>query len=97
MAAITELQQTLLTLASTHAGTIMSGYTHSQHAQPITYGHYLLAYVEMFQRDYERLNLIKSIRISCHLGQQPWQGQPFQLIVNLLQRNLALRTFIIIR
>nr|MWN21463.1 hypothetical protein [Leuconostoc lactis] len=48
------IERTLLTLASTHAGTIMSGYTHLQHAQPITYGHYLLAYVEMFQRDYER-------------------------------------------
>lgn len=54
-AGISDLQHVLVTLADKHAGTIMPGYTHMQHAQPITYGHYLLAYFEMFQRDYERV------------------------------------------
>ena len=49
------LQHALLGLADAHAGTIMPGYTHLQVAQPVTFGHHLLAYVEMFARDAERL------------------------------------------
>ena len=50
-----ELLQTLVRLAEKYAETIMPGYTHLQIAQPITLGHHLLAYVEMFKRDVERL------------------------------------------
>ena len=42
--------------AEEHAGTIMPGYTHLQRAQPITFGHHLLAYAEMFLRDIGRLD-----------------------------------------
>ena len=49
------LQRVFLRLAQRHAGTIMPGYTHLQRAQPVTLGHHLLAYVEMLQRDRERL------------------------------------------
>lgn len=49
------LQKTLVQKADQHVTTIMPGYTHLQHAQPISYAHYLLAYYNMFQRDYERL------------------------------------------
>ncbi|HEB75739.1 MAG TPA: argininosuccinate lyase [Nitrospirae bacterium] len=49
------LQRVFLRLAQRHAGTIMPGYTHLQRAQPVTLGHHLLAYVEMLQRDKERL------------------------------------------
>ena len=45
---------TLADLAEEHADTVMPGYTHLQRAQPITYGHYLMAYAMMFQRDMER-------------------------------------------
>lgn len=51
---LTTLQNTLATLAEKHAATIMPGYTHMQSAQPVTLGHHLLAWNEMFQRDYER-------------------------------------------
>jgi argininosuccinate lyase len=51
---LTTLQNTLTTLADQHAATIMPGYTHMQSAQPVTLGHHLLAWNEMFQRDYER-------------------------------------------
>ena len=37
-----------------HQTTLMPGFTHLQHAQPITYAHYLMAYWQMFKRDYER-------------------------------------------
>jgi argininosuccinate lyase len=49
------LQAALLDLASTHAETILPGFTHLQVAQPITFGHHLLAWFEMLQRDRERL------------------------------------------
>ncbi len=50
------LENTLLTLAESNSGTVMPGYTHLQKAQPITLAHHLMAYVEMFLRDIERLN-----------------------------------------
>tara|TARA_B100001564_G_C20637599_1_gene670474 strand:- start:197 stop:1612 length:1416 start_codon:yes stop_codon:yes gene_type:complete len=50
-----ELQTALLDKAQTYADTIMPGYTHLQVAQPVTFGHHLLAYVEMFGRDRSRI------------------------------------------
>jgi argininosuccinate lyase len=50
-----DLQIALLQLAEQHAGTIMPGFTHMQVAQPVTFGHHMLAYVEMFSRDAERM------------------------------------------
>ncbi|MDC6684443.1 argininosuccinate lyase, partial [Leclercia adecarboxylata] len=52
---ITRLQQGLLGLAEAEADTIMPGFTHLQTAQPVTFGHHLLAWFEMLSRDYERL------------------------------------------
>lgn len=49
------VQRALVDLALTHVATILPGFTHLQVAQPITFGHHLLAYVEMFGRDTERL------------------------------------------
>ena len=48
------VQIALVDLADKHASDVMPGYTHLQRAQPVTVGHYLLAFVEMLQRDYER-------------------------------------------
>ena len=52
---ITGLQQALLNLAEQEADTIMPGFTHLQAAQPVTFGHHLMAWYEMLQRDYGRL------------------------------------------
>ncbi len=52
---VIDLQRTLLDLAKQHTRTIMPSYTHLQKAQPITFAHHLMAYVEMFKRDKERL------------------------------------------
>src|SRR5690349_542830 len=49
------LQRSLVNLAERHADTIMPGFTHLQVAQPVTFGHHLMAYVEMAARDEERL------------------------------------------
>jgi argininosuccinate lyase len=49
------VQASLVDQAARHAATVMPGFTHLQVAQPVTFGHHLLAYVEMFERDRERL------------------------------------------
>ncbi|HZR70843.1 MAG TPA: argininosuccinate lyase [Burkholderiales bacterium] len=54
-AALVELQSALLDQAERHAGVIMPGFTHLQVAQPVTFGHHLLAYFEMLERDRARL------------------------------------------
>ena len=51
---ISRLQQGLLELAEREADTIMPGFTHLQTAQPVTFGHHLMAWFEMLSRDYER-------------------------------------------
>lgn len=52
---LTRLQKGLIALATAEAETILPGFTHLQTAQPVTFGHHLLAWNEMLQRDYERL------------------------------------------
>ncbi|MDH4764549.1 argininosuccinate lyase [Pseudomonas oryzihabitans] len=52
---LNRLQEGLLQLAETEADTIMPGFTHLQTAQPVTFGHHLLAWFEMLSRDHERL------------------------------------------
>ncbi len=54
IAGIRALQTSLLDLADQHAATIMPGFTHLQVAQPVTFGHHLMAYFEMLNRDAER-------------------------------------------
>lgn len=54
MGSINSLRQTLLEIANSHIGTVMPGYTHLQHAQPITLAHYLLATIQGLERDLER-------------------------------------------
>ena len=52
---LTRLQRGMIELAATETNTIMPGFTHLQTAQPVTFGHHLLAWNEMLERDYSRL------------------------------------------
>lgn len=52
---LTRLQQGILSLAERHTDTIMPGFTHLQTAQPVTFGHHLMAWYEMLERDHGRL------------------------------------------
>ena len=52
---LTRLQRGMIELAASEANTIMPGFTHLQTAQPVTFGHHLLAWNEMLERDYSRL------------------------------------------
>ncbi|MCB1675984.1 MAG: argininosuccinate lyase, partial [Halioglobus sp.] len=54
-AQLTRLQRGTIELAAQHSATVMPGFTHLQSAQPVTFGHHLLAWNEMLQRDYSRL------------------------------------------
>src|SRR5260221_14595908 len=54
------LERARLARASRHAALLMPGFTHLQVAQPVTFGHHLLAYVEMLERDRERLSQCRS-------------------------------------
>ncbi|CAK1252138.1 Argininosuccinate lyase (ArgH) [Fructobacillus tropaeoli] len=87
--AITELQQTLLDLAQKHADVIMPGYTHMQHAQPISYGHYLLAYFEMFQRDFERFEFNEKHTNMLPLGAAALAGTTFPIDRQLVADELG--------
>lgn len=53
---LNQLGETLIKKAEQHTDTIMPGYTHLQRAQPVLFAHHMLAYVEMFFRDYERFS-----------------------------------------
>jgi argininosuccinate lyase len=55
-ALLADYQRALAEKALQHAGTVMPGFTHLQSAQPVTFGHHLLAYVEMTARDRDRFN-----------------------------------------
>jgi argininosuccinate lyase len=56
LALVRNCKYALLDLAEKHADTVMPGFTHLQVAQPVTFGHHMLAYFEMLSRDAERLN-----------------------------------------
>jgi argininosuccinate lyase len=76
---LNRLQQGLLDLAEREADTIMPGFTHLQTAQPVTFGHHLLAWFEMLQRDYGRLqDCLKRINI-LPLGAAALAGTTFPI------------------
>lgn len=71
------LRGKLATLALEHADTIMPGFTHLQVAQPVTFGHHLLAYAEMFGRDIERLQDCRKRVNRMPLGSAALAGTSF--------------------
>ena len=74
-----KLQAELVDKAAENVETIMPGYTHMQHAQPISYGHYLMAYFQMFQRDVERFEFNQQHTDLSHLGAAALAGTTFQI------------------
>jgi len=76
---IRKLQAVLIDKAEAHADTIMPGFTHLQAAQPVTFGHHLLAYVEMFGRDRSRLTDARKRLNECPLGAGALAGTSFPI------------------
>ena len=79
LALIKRLQQALLKLAEAHADTVMPGYTHLQVAQPVSLGHHLMAYFEMFARDAGRLADCRRRVNRLPLGAAALAGTPFPI------------------
>ena len=79
MGQIEDLQRALAEKAAAHADTIMPGFTHLQSAQPVTFGHHCLAYVEMFARDHGRFADARKRLNECPLGTAALAGTSFPI------------------
>jgi argininosuccinate lyase len=76
---LAEMQRALVELAAKHSDTVMPGYTHMQVAQPVSFAHHLLAYVEMFARDADRLADVRQRVNLLPLGAAALAGTSFPL------------------
>jgi argininosuccinate lyase len=74
-----QMQSALVELAAQHAHTVMPGFTHMQVAQPVSFAHHLLAYVEMFARDAERLADVRKRVNQLPLGAAALAGTSYPL------------------
>ncbi len=73
------LIKTLVDIASQHTDTLIPGYTHLQHAQPINFGFHLMAYANMFKRDYDRFASSYERNNFCPLGSAALAGTPHNI------------------
>ncbi len=78
-AQITDVMRAMADRAAAHAGEPMPGFTHLQTAQPVTFGHHLLAYVEMLDRDRGRLADCRRRLNECPLGSAALAGTSFPI------------------
>ena len=88
-AALRELRRVLLDQAENHADAVMPGFTHLQVAQPVTFGHHLLAYFEMFTRDDERLADCRRRVNRLPLGAAALAGTSFPIDRERVARELG--------
>ncbi len=89
VALLRALQHTLATLALREAATLMPGFTHLQVAQPVTFGHHLLAYAEMFARDEERMLDARRRVNRLPLGAAALAGTTFPIDREMVARELG--------
>jgi argininosuccinate lyase len=89
LARLRRLQRALVDLAGAHTATIMPGLTHLQVAQPIVLGHHLLAYVEMLERDAERLAQARSRANRLPLGAAALAGTTYPIDREFVARRLG--------
>ena len=83
------LQKALARQAARHAETIMPGFTHLQTAQPVTFGHHLLAYVEMLERDRGRMRDARARMNESPLGAAALAGTPYPIDRNMTAKELG--------
>jgi argininosuccinate lyase len=79
IAGLTELMRAFLAQAEAGADWVMPGFTHLQTAQPVTWGHHMLAYVEMFARDRSRFEDARKRMNECPLGAAALAGTSFPI------------------
>lgn len=88
-AEIRRLQQGLLVQAEQHAATIMPGFTHLQVAQPVSFGHHMLAWFEMLQRDYQRMQDLRKRVNVLPLGAAALAGTTFPIDREFVAKELG--------
>ncbi len=88
-AQLNALQASLLDQAERHAGTVMPGFTHLQVAQPVTFGHHLMAYFEMFARDRERLADCRKRVNRLPLGAAALAGTSYPIDREMVAKDLG--------
>ena len=88
-AQIADVMRTLATRAEEHAAAPMPGFTHLQTAQPVTFGHHLLAYVEMLARDRSRLRDARARMNECPLGSAALAGTSFPIDRHMTAETLG--------
>ena len=86
---IRTLQQSILDLAEAHADTVMPGFTHLQVAQPVTFGHHLMAYFEMLKRDAGRLSDVRKRINRLPLGAAALAGSGYPVDRDRVARDLG--------
>ncbi len=86
---IKALQLSLLDLAEQHADTVMPGFTHLQVAQPITFGHHLMAYFEMLKRDADRMRDCRRRVNRLPLGAAALAGTSYPIDREMVARELG--------
>jgi len=86
---LTTLLKTLLELSKKHTETLIAGCTHLQKAQPVTLSHHLLAYFEMFKRDYERLTDVYKRTNVMPLGSCALAGTTYPLDREFVAKELG--------
>jgi argininosuccinate lyase len=74
-----KLIETFVHIANNHKETLIPGMTHLQHAQPINFGYHMLAYANMFKRDFERFQSAYERNNNCPLGSAALAGTPHQI------------------
>jgi argininosuccinate lyase len=89
IALLEQMQRALLDAAAPHCETVMPGFTHLQVAQPVSFAHHLLAYVEMFARDAERLADVRRRTNRLPLGAAALAGTSFPLDRDAVARSLG--------
>ncbi|MEI6762100.1 MAG: argininosuccinate lyase, partial [Betaproteobacteria bacterium] len=89
-ALLRELQLALVDVAERHVDVILPGFTHLQVAQPVSFGHHLLAYVEMFSRDAERLAEVRRRTNRLPLGSAALAGTTYPLDRDRVARTLGM-------
>ena len=88
-AQLKDLQRALAEKAETHAATVMPGFTHLQVAQPVTFGHHMLAYVEMLARDRSRLADARARMNQNPLGAAALAGTSFPIDRHMTAKALG--------
>ncbi len=89
LALLADLQRALIDQAERHAALVMPGFTHLQVAQPVTFGHHLMAYVEMLARDRERFMEVRSRVNRLPLGAAALAGTSFPIDRQRVARELG--------